>query len=175
MKAAGLRRASTHTPAARPGLQLTPQSKARRDIVLQRGVKVTVTVKDVTGQGISGVGVDANLRGSNDCAHPRRGTRHHQRAGRAVVTLPVSTNAYIVIVASKDEFEPKHVLVTPASADKPQEVEMVLLPGVPVKGVAICNDGKPAVGWEVSAKPEWWSSNYIPQERADRRATGTSR
>jgi RNA polymerase sigma factor (sigma-70 family) len=145
------------------GLQLTPQSKARRDIVLQRGVKVAVTVKDVTGEGIRGVGIDTSLRGGDNNYRNRVADRvNTDELGRAVVTLPVSTNTYI-IGASKDEFEPKHVLVTAASVDKPQEFEIVMLPGVPVRGVAICNDGKPAAGWEVSAKPEWWSSNYIPK------------
>jgi hypothetical protein len=114
-----------------------------------------------TGDGIRGVGVDTNLRGGDYRSRPAERVTTNE-LGRATITLPVSSNTYIV-GASKDEFEPQHALVTPVDVEKPQEIEMVLLPGIAVKGLAICNDGKPAVGWEVSAKPEWWSSNYIPK------------
>ena len=143
-------------------LHLTPQAKARRDIVIQRGVKVTVTVKDVTGEGIRGVGIDANLASGENYRNRFAERVNTNELGRAVVTLPVSSNA-IVIAASKDDMEPQHALVTPQAVDKPIDIELVMLPGVAVKGVAICNDGKPAAGWEVSAKPQWWSSNYIPK------------
>src|SRR5439155_19525470 len=80
--------------------------------------------------------------------------------GQVSFTLP-PLGVPFVVAALSNGFEPLHELVTPKSVDKPLEVTLTLLPGVSIKGVAMCSDGKPATGWQIVARPEWWASNYL--------------
>lgn len=141
-----------------PGVQLTPQSQARRDIVIERGVVVEVTVADAKGQPVTKVSIDANRAGE-------RGSLRRVETddtGYADFVLPVSQAAYVV-TATREGFAPTHTMVTPKSAETPQEINLLLMPGLGVKGTVMCSDDKPAAGWEVYAQPDWWASNYMPR------------
>ena len=147
-----------------PVTHLTPQSQARRDVVIERGVTIEVTVADAQGQPVPRVNVDANLR---------RGTYGPSRiqtdnTGYAAFVLPVSKSAYVV-TATLEGFAPTHALVTPKSADASQEISFLLSPGHDLKGTIMCSDGKPAAGWSIHAEPEWWASNYnLPWVKVDK-------
>jgi protocatechuate 3,4-dioxygenase beta subunit len=144
----------------RESIQLSPQSPLKHDIVLQRGATVRVRVVDLLGMPIERANVDLT-RPSDDYRDRNNERKSTDIAGRASFTVPASHDPYIVS-ASAAEQEPVHTNVTADAVDKPQEVELQLLPGTPVKGIAICNDGKPATGWSIVAYPEWWVSNYLP-------------
>lgn len=142
-----------------PAVQLTSQSQARRDMVIERGVTIEVTVADAKGQPVAKANIDVNLSGER-----REVVRRVQTddMGFAEVVLPVSQSAYVV-AASLNGYAPTHATVTPKSADAPQEVSLLMMPGLGVKGTVICSDDKPAAGWEIYAQPDWWASYYIPR------------
>jgi RNA polymerase sigma factor (sigma-70 family) len=143
-----------------PSIQLKRDSIARRDIVLERGVPVTVTVTGPDGNPIQRAGVDLNLRGDDRNRNsPQRVSTN--REGIATFTLPASKNAYVLAV-SMEGYAPFHTEVAPVAVEQPIEQKVQLEPGLAVTGIAMCSDGQPATGWEIEAKPDWWASNYWP-------------
>ncbi len=146
------------------GLLLSPQSQAQRDFVLQRGVVIHVTVTDLLGAPVRGADVDVNANSREDRGRSQQ-RKQTSAGGVAIFSIAASKAAYCVM-ASMNECEPVHEIVTPDSVDAPVNVELQILPGTPIKGVAICTDGKPGTGWTVSAYPEWWVANYMPRGAA---------
>ena len=141
-----------------PGVQLTPQSQARRDMVIERGVTIEVRVADANGQPVAKANIDANLSGDRSSS----GRVQTDDIGFAHLVLPVSKSAYVVS-ATLDGFAPTHAMVTPKSADTPQEIDLLLTPGLGVKGTVICSDGNPAAGWKIYAQPDWWTNYHSPR------------
>ena len=146
-----------------PGIRLTPTSQAKRDIVMERGVRIDVKVTDVTGAPVHGADIDVSIANGdrwNRRGIDRQSTNEFGLAGFAIR----ASNAPVIVAATKAKHQPVHAMIKAESVDRPQSVELVLAPGVAVKGVAICSDGKPAYGWKMFAYPEWWKSNYIPPQ-----------
>jgi RNA polymerase sigma factor (sigma-70 family) len=141
-----------------PGIQLSADSHARRDLVLQRGVRIVVTVTNALGELIPNAIVNADLLGPGQY-EDRRGPTNAM--GQAKFLLPVSKTDYVV-VATTVGYSPAHALATASSIDKPVEINLVLDKGYTVRGVAICSDNKPATGWKIIASPNWWSTHSFP-------------
>jgi RNA polymerase sigma factor (sigma-70 family) len=142
-----------------PDLRLTFDSKARRDLVLQRGVNLLITVSSALGETIPNVEIAAEPLAPHNTA---TSTAQTNSVGQTKILLPVSNSKYLV-TATIDGYAPAHLVMTPSSADKSIEVNLVLDTGYTIKGVAICSDNKPAAGWTIIAKPDWWSSNSWPR------------
>ncbi len=141
-----------------PGIQLSADSHARRDLVLQRGVRIVVTVTDALGELIPNAIVNADLLGPGQY-EDRRGPTNAM--GQAKFLLPISKTDYVV-EAQIGGYSPAHAMATASSIDKPVEINLVLDKGYTVKGVAICSDNKPAAGWKIIASPDWWSTHSFP-------------
>jgi RNA polymerase sigma factor (sigma-70 family) len=142
-----------------PSVQLTATSEARRDLVLERGVPITVVVKNFTGQPVRNVRIDANI------PDQRMSSNRYLRTdndGVVKFVLAPSKQTYTV-AAIVDGYAPEHTTITPDDVEKPVEVELTVAPGLTVNGVAMCKDGKPATGWSIVAYPDWWASNYVPK------------
>lgn len=142
-----------------PSVQLSRQSEARRDVVIDRGVRVTVIVKDVATKPLARVRIDADNADDHRTFSQGQVTNAF---GALTLTLPPNNRAY-VIAGVLDGYAPAHATVTPSSVDEPLNVTLTMIEGVSVTGVAICKDGKPATGWSINAYPEWWASNYVPK------------
>jgi RNA polymerase sigma factor (sigma-70 family) len=154
-----------------PAVQLTRNSNARRDLVIDRGVTAQISVTDANGQTLPPVMETATdgrtfAFGTQVYADPQSGNdfgRLSLRAeadplGIATFMLPVSPTPYIISVWTKD-FAPGYTRVTAADPAKTISATLKLDPGVTAKGVAICTDGKPATGWRIVAQPVWWINN----------------
>ena len=141
-----------------PGLRLAPGAHARRDLVLQRGVNVLVTVSNALGEMIRDVNVIAEPLAPDFYFDDRK---RSDATGHAKIVLPVSNSKYL-ITATIAGYAPAHLVVTPVSADKPLEANLVLDTGYTIKGIGLCSDGKPAAGWNIVAKPDWWSPRSSP-------------
>ena len=122
---------------------------------------MTVTLTDSHDQPVRRARVEADLR---DVTFRRRSgpNQDSNEQGEAHLVLPVSKTPYVVSATFQLGCAPAHAIITADSADKPQDVVLYLGPGMSVKGTAICSDGKPAAGWTLFARPDWWSSNYYP-------------
>jgi RNA polymerase sigma factor (sigma-70 family) len=143
-------------------VQLSPDSQARRDMVLQRGVRLTVTVTDSQGKPFAGVTVSGGIIG-DEFHRTIIMPVDSDRTGHAHFTLPVSKDSYSM-GAITEGYAPAHAMVPADSVDKLQTAVLVLEKGIDVTGTAICSDGKPATGWSLTATPPWWTANLILPE-----------
>ena len=141
-------------------IELTPGSQVKRDLVLERGASIVVTVTDSAGKAIKNARVNAD-----PLVRYNRGSDYRSLqtddAGMAVVTVATLQKQYMITVMG-DGFAPARVPATVESVEKPVDVAVALEPGQSVQGVAMCNDGKPAAGWEIYATPDWWVSDIPP-------------
>ncbi len=144
-----------------PTMQISGKSQARRDLVLERGATVHVRVDDLLGAPLANA--EVYLVNTQDDRGRSRKQTTTGRNGVATFVVAVSKIPYN-IAATIENHEPVHEIVTVDSIDPPKDVALQLLPATPIKGVAICSDGKPAFGWTVSAKPQWWDENTNPSE-----------
>ena len=74
--------------------------------------------------------------------------------------MPPSKTQYL-ITAMRQEYAPGKLIVVLDDPEKERAEKIVLEPGVEVKGIAICSDGKPASGWSVDAQPDWWHCDHL--------------
>jgi RNA polymerase sigma factor (sigma-70 family) len=141
-------------------IQVSAASDAHRDMVMQRGVSVWITVTDAQGKPLAGARIGGGIAGEHYGQHAIFGPES-DHDGRAHLTLPVSKSPF-AIGAMLDGYAPAHADVPAVSADKPQKIVLVMDRGFDATGLAICADGKPATGWGIIAEPAWWSMNLIP-------------
>jgi RNA polymerase sigma-70 factor (ECF subfamily) len=147
-----------------PALQLTPTSHARRDVVLTHGIVLVVTVADADGKPLPGAFVDA-LPVGVDSRLAALGRKKTDGAGRASFTLAAIPAGYDV-TASTDGLAPAHAMVNFGRGDAAQSAILTLKPGIAVKGLAVCSDGKPAAGWKIYYSPAWWKPGQLPTPAA---------
>ncbi len=144
-----------------PTIQLSPTSRARRDFVLQKGQQIKVLVTDSQGKRLAPEDIAVlpfgQLLGTRVRPDPQDRSDH---SGTSSYTLPLNQGQFVVF-ASLESFAPARQVITPASADKPLDVTLIMQPGLSIKGVAICSDHKPAAGYTISAQPDWWTGNGI--------------
>jgi RNA polymerase sigma factor (sigma-70 family) len=144
---------------AGPEFELTPTSQARRDIVMQRGLRIAVVVTDALGAPIAGARIGVfgapNHRGTPDAIDGM----YSDETGAAKMTVPLADAGYTVAVQSRG-YAPAHAQIAAKFANAPVQLNFFLLPGQIVKCVAICSDGKPAAGWSIDAVPEWWMGSF---------------
>jgi hypothetical protein len=150
-------------PASRPALPVFRAERAERRSVrpaISAGprCRVEIEVVDQDGEPIEGARITATPEGERDRGGSIPGGQT-RIDGVGLLQLPVSERPY-VITASHEDYAPGRMSLTAKDAGKPCHREVALAQGASVRGQAICSDGKPAAGWQISARPLWWDSPY---------------
>lgn len=141
-----------------PAIQLTRNSHERRDIVMERGVPVEVTVIGAEATPIEGADVDLSIPGARDNALRRAKTTKD-----GIAKFVVHAGQSFTVGVSAPNYAPSRGTVITESPDKPVALKVHMEIGFAVSGVAICKDGLPAAGWTIYALPDWWISGYYPK------------
>ncbi|MCA9257827.1 MAG: carboxypeptidase regulatory-like domain-containing protein, partial [Planctomycetales bacterium] len=141
-------------------LQLGPDSAATRDLDLPRACRVEFLVVDEKDRPLEDVRIYP--RNLADKGYSSNAGARTDAAGRAEVGgLAESADKYQFAFESKHHVLAKCEMLLDEAGGAKQHT-MRLASGVAVGGIALCNDGKPARGWSVSALPEWWKFAVQP-------------
>lgn len=143
-------------------LRLKPNGRVQRNWVLQRGVAVKVHVIDGAGEPLESLRVECAPADMDSFARNAMSEQVSlDEVGSGTLYLPPSRKPYVVMATAAGR-APAMLRFTPESIDEPLELTVTLDEGIAVEGVALCNDGKPATGWSISARPVGWNDSSYP-------------
>jgi len=144
-----------------PVVTIDPDSSVVRDFRLRPGCMVDVEVINEAGEAVKDVQLLASWLGSdheNDVAQPVRTAQD----GRATVGAFEPSETVYMLTTMCDDFAPHHTNVKCSDPDTSKFVQIQLRPGQEVSGLALYEDGLPAQGLNIIAKPNWWHSKHWP-------------
>ncbi len=142
-----------------PRVRLQPDSQTVKHFQLERACRVKVQVANAAGKPLKKVFLTVTSLAEERGRHIGDDERTDED-GIALIGGLETSHAPYLITARKDGFAPSKVTVTLDDPQKVASARITMRKGVQVKGRAICSDGKPAVGWDIGAKPDWWHCLY---------------
>ncbi|WP_425397105.1 carboxypeptidase regulatory-like domain-containing protein [Aeoliella sp.] len=149
---------------ALPELQLSPLSEMTRDFELQRACVVRIQVVNEQNKPVKGVRIYVAALSSERFRNSDASSTDED--GWATLGGLAPSQVQYIFGTSHSDYAFAKLTMKLDDPDQKYEEKIVLSRGVEVKGVAICSDGKPAVGWTVNAMPSWWHFGAHPRGMA---------
>ncbi|MBS0203987.1 MAG: carboxypeptidase regulatory-like domain-containing protein [Planctomycetes bacterium] len=130
-------------------MELHPELPVIRNFTLKRACQIRIQTVDE--QGLPVAGVRFCKPGRSD----GRGLLSDQMGWITIGGIAPS-KTQVQIGALHAKYAPARLMVTLNDPEAVVEHQLVMTPGIEIDGTVVCEDGKPAVGWHIVAKPGWW-------------------
>lgn len=147
-----------------PEMQLSPLSRMKRDFELEPACVARIQVVDEQGNPVPRVRILVAPLSNEQFVNANSASTDDD--GWATVGGLVPSEQQYLCGTMHDEYAFAKLIMKLDDPAKKYEEKIVLSPGVEVSGVALCSDGKPAVGWTVNAMPKWWNFTSSPHGQA---------
>ncbi len=170
--------------AAMPIVNLSGSKQVVKDFKLDRACMIEVRVVDEEGKPVEGAELLATSLGDErrtEIGGQMRRKRTNKDGILLLGDFPPSKTSYLItathstditslrknglgLIRRHWDYAPGKLVVTLTNPEVVESGKIVLQKGVDVNGCAQYEDGVPAADLQISAYPDWWHSNYCPED-----------